>query len=183
MLYFKISHLLFSSALLLSTALSVSAFSTQYPVEVPIDDWVPAAEDRLIVDTKSNSGYLLHTTGSYAEFPVVTGQLRNVYYIGRSYYAKTPDIEWEVKSMHKKYPSVTFGPTGRFLRLFDEGTRTAYGIHGHKYAQEMLEQDMRYRSIGCIIVDESILDIIENTYQKNGELLNVKTMQGNPFNQ
>ncbi len=160
--------------------LGMSALPTQ-DTSIALEDWIPSPEDRLIIDTEVNIGYLFHEVGGFTSFPVVTGQERNVYYIGRYYNAKTPEREWKIESLDVKSPSVTFGPTGRFFRLYDNGERTPYGIHGHRYALEMLADEMRYRSMGCIIVSESILDLLEKTYQVNGDFLSIKSTDQNPI--
>ncbi len=140
--------------------------------------WQPAIGDHIVVDTNNNMGYLYHNNGNYLSFRVATGQKRNVYYIGRYYNAKTPDRKWEMKTRHVKGDRVTFGPTGRFLRLYNEGSHTAYGIHGHRDANVMLEDNMRFRSMGCIIVSENILNIIENTFEINEGNVSVETVNG-----
>ncbi|TSC60023.1 MAG: hypothetical protein Greene041662_288, partial [Candidatus Peregrinibacteria bacterium Greene0416_62] len=64
-------------------SLSLLWFTPAHPVKIPIADWTPEVGDHLIVDTESNSGYLLRTDNSlYTEFPVITGQKRIVRYIG-----------------------------------------------------------------------------------------------------
>jgi len=70
---------------------------------------------------------------------------------------------------------VTFGPTGEFLRLYFNGKRTLYGIHGHKYFEDMINSGNRFRSMGCLIVADDVLDVIENSYLANGESLMVIT--------
>jgi hypothetical protein len=133
-----------------------------------LGEWMPWAGDRLMVDTKTNSGYLVHTDGSYIEFPVATGQRRTVHYIGLTYFAATPERTWSAETLENKGKSVTFGPTGRFIRLFHKDERTSYGIHGHRDIAQMLESDKRYYSMGCILVGEEILNIIETTYNELG---------------
>lgn len=134
--------------------------------------------DALIVDTKENIGFLVHRNGGYMTFDVVTGQQRVVHYIGRTYNARTPHRFWRVLDKEVKSDRTTFGPEGLFLRLFDEDGKTAYGIHGHRSADEMLALEKRYRSMGCIIVSQRILNIIEATYEGNGGRLDVLTVSG-----
>lgn len=142
-----------------------------------VTHWVPAVGDHFVVNVEQNIGYLEHTDGTALSFRVVTGQQRSVYYIGRSYYAATPVRSWSAESLdYKTDDRVTFGPTGRFFRLYNDGEATPYGIHGHRDADTMLASDNRYRSMGCIIVSEQILDIIEATYRKNGDILQVQTV-------
>lgn len=143
-----------------------------------ISDWLPEAGDSFVVDTLNNIGYLVHENGGYTSFFVVTGQRRTVNYIGRTYFAATPERQWTVLSDERKGRSVTFGEDGTFLRLFYDDERTPYGIHSHLYANAMLERDVRYGSMGCVIVSEDILDIIEETFKTNGERLDVVTKYG-----
>ncbi len=154
------------------------AVTTPATPEVPIDTWQPAVEDRLIVDVKANQGYLVHENGYYTTFPVLTGQRRTVTYIGRTYNAATPIAQWVVKSSDIKGDHVTFGPTGLFLRLTRDGENTAYGIHGHKSFDQMLAEGNRYRSMGCILVSESTLKIVKKTFEGNGNVLEVATVNG-----
>lgn len=142
------------------------------------ESWVPLTGDRVIVDTRDNVGYIVREDGNYTSFPVLTGQRRVVRYIGRTYNAATPTGLWTVESMDIKGRSMTFGETGTFLRLYDEGERTAYGIHGHLTFQKMLAEGDRYRSMGCVLVDEAILKLLVETYILNGNHLDVATVQG-----
>ncbi|PIR52700.1 hypothetical protein COU76_05070 [Candidatus Peregrinibacteria bacterium CG10_big_fil_rev_8_21_14_0_10_49_10] len=167
-----------------SVLFATSAFASHatVPLQISLAEWQPQVGDHLLLDTKDNWGYMMHDNGLYIRFPIATGQRRNVWYIGRYYNAATPNWNWELKSESIKGDRVTFGPTGRFLRLYKDGdTRTPYGIHGHRDADEMMESDERFRSMGCVIVKEDMLDLIEQTYELNGELLDVQTVYGNPF--
>jgi hypothetical protein len=143
----------------------------------PLPDWIPIENDRFLVDVGQNVGYLLHENGEFTSFPVVTGQQRTVSYIGRTYQAATPLRSWIVNSLEYKDDFVTFGKTGAFLRLSkDDNTPTPYGIHGHASAETMLASSDRYRSMGCIIVSEQVLQIIEDTFLRNGNQLEVSTV-------
>ncbi len=137
---------------------------------VPLSSWMPWAGDRFIVNVKENVGYLVHFNGSYTSFPVATGQRRTVHYIGLTYFAATPERNWTVKALDVKGKSITFGPTGRFLRLFYDNNRTSYGLHSHRDVAEMLQKQNseRYRSMGCILVDEEVLNILERTFVEAG---------------
>lgn len=137
--------------------------------------WQPKIGDYLLVDTAENVGYLVHAeSGEKLAFTLVTGQKRWVYYIGRYYFAATPEQEWEVKSLDTLGDRYTFGPEGRFLRLFKEGERrTSYGIHSHKQIEVMLAQAERYKSMGCILVSEAMMDLLEETFLLNGQTLKV----------
>lgn len=141
-------------------------------------EWEPKWGDSLLIDTELNMGYLVHSNGEYTRFPVVTGQRRNVSYIGRYYNAKTPSREWIAQSSEIKGDRVTFGPSGRFLRLYIDGERTPYGIHEHRDEEEMFTTLPRFRSMGCIIVQSDILDIIEQTFSINDNMLPVTTQYG-----
>ncbi len=145
--------------------------------------WIPEAGDSMLVDTKENMGYLVHSDGAYYTFPVATGQRRVVRYIGRTYNATTPERNWVVQSEQTKGDRVTFGPRGLFLRLFVDGESTPYGIHGHRDSAKMIADpsEERFRSMGCIIVDEEILTIIEKTFTLNGGSLSVQTHYGDPL--
>ncbi|MBI2463981.1 L,D-transpeptidase [Candidatus Peregrinibacteria bacterium] len=139
--------------------------------------WHPQKDDRMEVDLTQNRGYLIHPNGERFSFDVATGQKRYVYYIGLYYFAATPVRLWEVASMDIKDDRVTFGKTGRFFRLNFQGGRTAYGIHGYNPEQWMFREGERYRSYGCIIVQEEVLDIIAATYILNEGHLRVETLE------
>lgn len=133
--------------------------------------------DYFVADVDNGVGYLMNDSNkSFTTFPLLSGQKRNVCYIGRCYYAGTPKQKWVVKSEDIKGDKVTFSASGRFLRLYKEGEdRTSYGIHSHKYFQEMLDTGIRFKSMGCILVDDEVLDTIEKSYVANGKTLNVLT--------
>lgn len=168
-------------------ALTATMSTTPVAYEVSAAHWTPEPGDKVIVDTLANEGFLMHTDGTYMRFPVVTGQRRWVYYIGRSYNASTPNWHWVAKSLHIKGDRVTFGPTGRFLRLYKDGeTNTAYGFHEYRTDEEMFENDDgslaaaedRFRSMGCVIVKTAMMDLIVKTWEQNGEELEVLTEHG-----
>lgn len=143
--------------------------------------WTPRPGDRFLVDVKANEGYLVHSDGTFVAFPVATGQRRTVWYIGRTYYAATPERHWTVKEINIKGDHITFGPTGRFLRLFtDDGKSTPYGLHGHASSKEMLSEDgsKRFRSMGCVIVSEQVLSLLERSVNVNDGTLDVTTLSG-----
>ncbi|MDD3897032.1 MAG: L,D-transpeptidase [Candidatus Peribacteraceae bacterium] len=136
--------------------------------QVSLATWEPGVGDRVVVDTKENEGYLIHTDGRYVRFPVITGQRRRVYYIGRSYNAATPAWDWVVQSQDIKGDRITFGPSGRFLRLYKDGEEhTAYGFHEHAAEDVMFDRESRFQSMGCVIVRSSMMDILEETYLLN----------------
>lgn len=155
------------------SGVTLHVHATDFP---SAEGWVPHLNDRMLVDVQQNIGYLVHVDGRSLAFPVATGQRRTVRFIGMTYYAGTPERSWSVKSIDLKDDHTTFGPTGRFLRLYtDDGSSTNYGIHSHSSADEFLESGNRYRSMGCIIVSEQMLNIIEQTYMLNGGSLRLLT--------
>lgn len=133
--------------------------------------WVPESEDVLVVDTLINTGYLVHPNGDALAFPVASGQRKFVCYIGRCYNAATPEKTWVVKSRHVKGDRITFGPSGRFLRLYRNGeTYSAYGIHEYAFEDRMFAEGERFRSMGCIIVKTEIMDVLDNMFLQNASI-------------
>lgn len=165
-----------TTSLLVGLAFAVSTAASAGP-NAP-EQWVPAAGDRVMVDTLENVGYLVREDGAYTTFPVLTGQKRVVHYIGRTYNAATPNKEWTAQSVDVKGRSMTFGETGTFVRLYDDGEKTPYGIHSHLTFQKMLDEGNRYRSMGCVLVSEDVLKLIVKTFELNGGGLAVTTAQG-----
>lgn len=162
-----------------SSALGFNLMPFEIP-ETPYEEWQTMRGDFLVVDTEANMGYLVHEDGGYTSFRVATGQRRVVRYIGRTYNAKTPNRRWVSLSSEVKGDRTTFGKEGTFLRLYDDGENSPYGIHSHKSVEKMLAGDAeeRYRSMGCIIVSEAVLDNIEATFAMNGDRLDVVTTNG-----
>ncbi len=157
-----------------------AAFSLM-PSEIPATkfaSWQPMTEDFLVVDTEKNMGYLVHRDGGFTEFPVATGQRRVVRYIGRTYNAKTPNKVWTVLDKEVKSDRTTFGSQGLFLRLFDADGQTPYGIHTHRSITAMLAEEERFRSMGCVLVSQTVLDVIEATFEGNKRKLEVTTVAG-----
>jgi len=141
--------------------------------------WQPQIGDKFLVDTKYNLGYLIHPDGRYYRFSLVTGQNRYVSYIGRYYNAATPNWNWRAKQFEIKGDRVTFGPTGRFIRLFKDGTEhTAYGIHEYKYEDRIFKSPGRFGSMGCIVVRKPIMDLLEKTFNVNEGDFEVVTKHG-----
>ena len=168
------AYLPFLATFLLSGA--VLAQSAVPPPTPAVETWVPVHGDTLLVDTDANIGRLEHADGTALTFRVVTGAHGYVHYIGRTYDASTPKRVWAVRSIDTKWDRTTFGHKGIFLRLYDDpDTQTPYGIHAHRYGDKMLASDMRYRSMGCIIVSDDVLDVIERTYVVNDGVLTVDT--------
>lgn len=146
--------------------------------QIPQESWIAMKGDRFIVDTKENMGYIAHDNGSYLAFKVATGQKRVVNYLGMRYNAATPNRNWTVLSTHIQPDRTTFGPSGLFLRLYDDGERTSYGIHSHKSIAKMLSENIRYDSMGCVLVTDDILAFLTQAYYLNGNTLDVVTVNG-----
>lgn len=142
------------------------------------DQWIPQAGDKVVVDTLANVGYLVRSEGSHTSFPILSGQRRVVRYIGRTYFAATPTGDWTIKEIEVKGRSMTFGETGTFLRFYDGDEKTAYGIHSHLTFKKMLAEGDPYRSMGCVLVDEDILQLIVRTFEANGGALDVHIAHG-----
>lgn len=159
------------------SSLLFSLFAVGGNVVYSLSTWQPEVGDVLEIDVTTNTGYLTHVSDGFTiSFPVATGQKRWVYYIGRRYFAATPEQFWEVRSLDTLSDRYTFGAEGNFLRLYKNGEiRTSYGIHTHYYIDNMLGQDQRYKSMGCILVSERIMDVLEETFRTNGQILKVRT--------
>lgn len=166
--------------------------SAQISLPSDVAAWTPAAGDRVLVDTEDSIVHLVHENGQFISLNGLTGQHRNVYAVGRYYYAATPTKNWIVTSVEEKGPSVTFG-AGRFLRLFEvnnDGSteRTAYGMHSHRSFDMMLNDKIQktgfdkagkgYRSLGCVLLSEKDLTIVVDTLAANGGTLSVQTAPG-----
>ncbi len=150
-------------------------------LHIPLEDWWTSTDDEFIVDTENNIGYILKRSGVYTSFKVATGQNRVVHYIGRTYRASTPARDWLAVSKVNKGDKTTYGKRGLFIRLSYKDEDTAYGIHSHRSAEEMLARDDRYASMGCIIVSEDILSLLESTFDLNGGKMKVTTVRGLPL--
>lgn len=146
---------------------------------LPLAEWEPEEGDMFIVDTAINVGYLRHRNGDYAVTYLASGQKRPVRWLGMWYYAATPDGWWVVKSTHTQSDRRTFGPTGYFMRLYHNGKDyTKYGIHSTSNIDELLTQPERFFSMGCILVNDYVLSLLNQTYLVNGEQLQVVTRRG-----
>lgn len=146
-----------------------------------IASWVPQKGDIFEVNVQTNIGRLYHPDGSTLEFEVVTGVRRVVRYIGMRYFAATPATEWVAQGVQVKKDRMTFGKSGRFIRLYKGGTQhTAYGIHPFGREDNMFKVPGRYGSMGCIIVRENVMDLIEQTLEVNGGKLPVRTFPDMP---
>jgi hypothetical protein len=153
--------------------------------------WVAEAGDEILVDTERSIVYLVHPDGTSLALDGLTGQRRTVRYIGRTYFAATPEDTWVIQSVEEKGRSSTFGE-GRFLRLFtveeDGLERTAYGFHSHRSMEQMLQDKAEkndwdptgqgHRSYGCVLLREEDLDLVVATLQANAGSLTVRTGVG-----
>ena len=148
------------------------------PSPVPFSEWQVNIGDRIVVDTRENEGYLIHADGRFLEFPVATGQRKVVCYIGRCYNGATPERSWQVQSKDIKGDHLTFGPSGRFLRLYRNGEDTAYGFHEYGYEDRMFDDQPRFKSMGCIIVKKAVMDILDKTFSMNEGNIDVITKFG-----
>ena len=143
------------------------------------ENWQPRQGDIFVADLTANIGYLIHADATYLPFLIASGQQRYVYYLGQRYFAATPRKTWVAKEQKIQPDRINFGASGRFLRLFDEGTEyTSYGIHSYKYISRWLSAPNRYKSLGCIVVTEDIMDILAETFALNGKELLVITTDG-----
>lgn len=166
----------------LVSVLTLATLSAASPASMQTSSWRAERGDSLVIDTERNMGYLMHGDGRYIAFRIVTGQRRYVRYIGISYFAGTPDGDYVIRSRHIKGDRITYGPSGRFLRMYRDDEFTHYGIHEHASEEEMFAEGERYRSMGCIIVKSRILDILDETFNKNGEIaVTIRSGVSNPF--
>ena len=137
---------------------------------------------QLILDIDSNTGYLLYEDASYFPFLIASGQRRFVHYLGYAYFAATPLGSWSINDEKIQPDKMTFGPTGRFFRLYEDGSKhTYYGIHSHKYVAKWLAQGERYKSYGCVIVSDEVLDILEKALDRNGSITAITTFGSQKF--
>lgn len=178
---YNVLPLYFLATLLVGATLGSAMAPSPLPLEEGARSWLPQAGDVLHINTAENLGYLIHPDGRRFVFRIATGQKRAVRYIGLSYFAATPEGNWLVKSHHVQGDRITYGPEGHFLRMYKDGTDyTHYGIHTHASADSMLRERDRYASMGCVIVSDTILDLLEQTYGMNGNQLPVVTAAGSP---
>jgi len=154
-------------SLLPSSALAADA--------VPVSRWEAQAGDVFLVDVPQNMGYLIHENGEFLPFPVATGRKAVVRYIGRTYQADTPIRTWTAEQKQIKGDRRTFGVSGRFIRLFRDGESSPYGIHSYFKIADWMREDERYFSMGCIVVTEEMLDVIEKTFTLNDQNMTVIT--------
>lgn len=136
--------------------------------QVSYDEYIPAKGDYFLVDIEKAVGYLLNDIGqTYTSFPIMTGSKRT----------PTPEKDWVVLQKNIQPNRVVFAESGEFFRMFlDEGkTFTHYGIHGYGFFEEEIEKGTKFLSLGCVLVADDVLDLIEESYLANGESLNIST--------
>ena len=137
---------------------------------VEASEWVPLKGDFVVVDVTDNIGYLVRKNlREGTAFLVATGQQRTVYYKDMFYYGATPEKEWFVESLEYQAKGPTFGKHGKFLRLYDDGESTYYGIHTVWDEKEMFSFTNRHRSWGCILVRDNILSLLEDVFEVSGD--------------
>lgn len=143
---------------------------------VTLSTFEAGSGDYMVADIERSVGYLVSTEHhEIMPFVLLSGQKRFKGRFGGVTYEGTPEIDWVVRQMDVKGDRVTFGDTGRFFRMFDGESRTAYGIHSHKYFQYMSDSDNYFRSLGCLLVSDDVLDVIQKSFEANDNILNLKT--------
>ncbi|MBI2635907.1 L,D-transpeptidase [Candidatus Peregrinibacteria bacterium] len=167
--------LLIFSALPADAADATSSEFLRSLAETDATLWEPRARDILLVDVGQSTGYLVHEDGRALQFPVATGRREYVSYIGRYYKADTPIRSWTARQKQIKGDRRTFGVSGRFIRLFRNGESSPYGIHSYFKVADWMQEDERYFSMGCIVVTEKMMDVIERTFDANGGNMKVIT--------
>ena len=164
------------SAILSLAILTASPASVQ---QTPLDTWQPAKGDQFVADTRANMGYLIHRDGTYTTTRIGSGRREVVHYMRITYNATTPSDGWSVGEIDTQTDRQTFGKDGTFMRLYRDGTQyTSYGIHSVANIDDMLKEDDRYKSMGCILVSDKVLAMLLQTYTLNNDSLNVLTIDG-----
>ncbi len=149
---------------------------------VPLAQWWVSVDDRMITDTDNDISYLLKRSGEFTAFRSGSGKKEFVSYANRYYNAQTPEDNWVALSREIQNDPNVFGPRKIFFRLFAENgkVQTLYGIHTVRNQKELLARQDRKKSMGCILVAESVLDIIDETFAMNDNSLHVTTINGVP---
>ncbi len=64
--------------------------------------------------------------------------------------------------------------------MTDDGQEyfTHYGIHGYRMAGDWIAEGLRKGSLGCVVLQEKHLDIVQNAFVKNSGELYVQTAYG-----
>lgn len=156
---FILPHIAFADGL--DTVHALPRFS-----ERRLEEWHPHKDDVFIADVSANIGYLVHKNGDFLSFLIGSGKRKTVHYLGMTYDASTPIARWTVLSKQIQPDRMTFDTDGVFFRLYkgSDEDRTRYGIHSTRYGNAILQRDDRYASMGCILVDRTILDIVGKTF-------------------
>jgi hypothetical protein len=131
-------------------------------------DYQASSGDYFLVDIENALGYLVNETSRfYTVFPIMTGAKRT----------PTPVKDWVVLEENIKSDRITFDESGEFFRMFlnDGATRTGYGIHGYAYFDFEIANGRKFLSLGCVLVSDANLDLIEESFIANGNRLNVMT--------
>jgi hypothetical protein len=138
-------------------------------VGLTYNEYTPSFGDYFMVDVANGLGYLMNdSTKFYTSFPLMTGASGT----------PTPYKEWVVLEKNIQSNRVIFAESGEFFRMFENGTRrTSYGIHGYGYFEEEIANGRKFLSLGCILVADDVLDLIERSYIENGNMLNVSTRE------
>ena len=144
--------------------------------EIDPEYFEPSKGDFFMADLENSVGYLIDEhSQKYITFPILSGRRQFASYIGRYYFAETPDQTWTGKERNILGDRVTFAKSGRFIRLYDGEKRTSYGIHGHLYFSTMIARENKYVSYGCVLVSDKIMDLVEKSFYANGGSLKVVT--------
>jgi hypothetical protein len=133
-------------------------------------DFSVSAGDYFLVDIENAQGYLINENSRfYTVFPIMTGAKRT----------PTPVKDWVVLEENIKSDRITFDDSGEFFRMFlnDGATRTGYGIHGYAYFDFEIANGRKFLSLGCVLVSDANLDLIEESFIANGNRLNVYTRE------
>jgi len=137
-------------------------------------DFHSAVGDYFMVDIDAGFGYIMNDDlGRFTAFPVMTGARGT----------PTPEEHWVILSKHVKGNHFTFGRTGEFLRMYrvkdgEKPKRTAYGIHNYALFDEKVADDTKFLSLGCVLVSEDVLNIVEESWLVNGRAMDIYTKHG-----
>lgn len=132
-------------------------------------EFTPSVGDYFLVDVSNAVGYLINDGSRYyTDFPIMTGSLST----------PTPYKEWVVLDKNIQRNRVTFSESGEFFRMYIDGkTRTSYGIHGYAYFNDEIEKGRKFLSLGCVLVADDVLDLLEESYILNNNSLRVSTRE------
>jgi len=131
-------------------------------------EFEPSYGDYFMVDIENGIGYLANDfTRRMTVFPVMTGAKRT----------PTPEKEWLVLEKNIQSDRITFSKSGEFFRMYlDEGEkRTSYGIHGYAYFAKEIKNGRKFLSLGCVLVSDDVLDVIEESFLADNEKMRIST--------